>query len=89
MYLLINNETIQRIPFYLDGSNFKFNKIFDSELINKIQYHLDRENIFVITHKNNDKDLNFSSKYNFQDMDIKSNKIIDDRFTIIYPKKCI
>ena len=83
MYLLINNETIQRIPFYLDGSNFKFNKIFDSELINKIQYHLDRENIFVITHKNNDKDLNFSSKYNFQDMDIKSNKIIDDRFTII------
>ena len=89
LYLLINNETIQRIPFYLNESNFKFNRIFDSELINKIQYHIDRENIFVITHKNNDKDLNFSSKYSFQDIGIKSNKIIDDRFRIIYPKKCI
>jgi hypothetical protein len=89
LYLLINNETIQRIPFYLNESDFKFNRIFDSELINKIQYHIDRENIFVITHKNNDKDLNFSSKYSFQDIGIKSNKIIDDRFRIIYPKKCI
>ena len=88
LYLLIDNKTFQRLPFYLDGSSFKFNKIFDENLNNNIQEQIFKENIFIISQKNNEKNLVFNNKYVFFDTTLKSDKIISDIFRIIYPKKC-
>jgi len=88
LYLLIDNKTLQKLPFYLDGSKFQFNKIFDKKLNNKIQEQIHKENIFIISQKNNEENLIFTSKYVFHDVILKSDKTINDIFRIIYPKKC-
>ena len=88
LYLLINNKTFQRLPFYLDKSSFQFNKIFDENLNIKIQDEIYKENVFIISQKNNDENLIFTNKYVFFSTTFKSEKIINDIFRIIYPKKC-
>ena len=59
LYILIGDQTLQKIPFYLDSSLYKLNDIFDKDLKNKIQKKITDDSIYFITHKNNEKIFNF------------------------------
>ena len=88
LYLLIGPNSFQKVPFYLDSSIYKLNDIFDSELKKKIQYRINDNSIFLITNKNNEKNLTFNKHYEIIKIYKKTNKIIDEEFRIIFPKKC-
>ena len=63
LYILIGDQTLQKIPFYLDSSLYKLNDIFDKDLKNKIQKKVNDDSIYFITHKNNEKNIQFSDNY--------------------------
>lgn len=88
LYLLIGNKTIQKIPFFLTGSKFGLNSIFDPFLLDKVNKEISNANIFIVSHKNNEKNLNFNENYEFKQIYLKTDKIIDEEYRIYYPKKC-
>jgi len=87
-YILIENPTIQKIPFFLTGSKFGLNSIYDTFLFDKVNIEINNENIFIISHKNNEKSLNFNEYYEFKKFYLKTDKIIDEEFRVYYPIKC-
>ena len=88
LYILIGKQTFQKIPFFLDSSEYKLNDIFDSNLKNEIQFKLNQNSIFLITHKNNEKNFNFSKKYEVKKIYKKTYKTIAEEFRLIFPKRC-
>ncbi len=88
LYLLLKKNTIQKIPFYLTGSKYQFNEIFDPFLFSKVQNYIDNNNIIILSHKNSEKQLNFNKNYSFTKLKRITTKIIDDEYIIFYPKKC-
>ncbi|WP_440635458.1 hypothetical protein, partial [Candidatus Pelagibacter sp. HIMB1746] len=88
LYILIGDKTLQKIPFYLDSSLYKLNDIFDKNLKNKIQKKITDNSIYIITHKNNEKNIQFSDNYKIKKIYKKTFKTIDEEFRLIFPKKC-
>ena len=88
LYILLGKKTFQRLPFYLDSSDFEFNKIFDPNFFVNIQRHINNENILILSHKKNENIFEFNNKFEVFKINLKSNKIINEEFRIIYPKKC-
>ena len=88
MYVLLGENTFQRLPFYLDSSDFEFNKTFDPNLFINIQKKINNENILILTHKKNEEIFEFNNKFEIFKINLISNKIINEEFRIIYPKKC-
>ena len=77
-----------KIPFFLDSSAHELNNIFDSTLKNEIQIKLNHGSIFLISHKNNEKNFNFSNNYETEKIYKKTSKTIAEEFRLIFPKKC-
>ena len=88
LYILIGDQTLQKIPFYLDSSLYKLNDIFDKDLKNKIQKKIADDSIYFITHKNNEKNIQFSDNYKIKKIYKQTSKTIDEEFRLIFPKKC-
>ena len=88
LYILIGKNSFQKIPFYLDSSLYNLNYIFDNELKNKIQNQIIENKVYVITHKNNEKDILFNNNYETKKIYKSTNKTINEEFRVIYPKKC-
>ena len=88
LYILIGKQTFQKIPFFLDSSAHELNNIFDSTLKNEIQIKLNHDSIFLISHKNNEENFNFSNNYETKKIYKKTSKTIAEEFRLIFPKKC-
>ena len=88
LYLLIGKNSFQKIPFYLDTSLYKLNSIFDKDLKKRVQDKIDNNIVYIISHKNNDKDFNLSSDYMVKKIYKTSSKTIKEEFRVIYPKNC-
>ena len=88
LYILIGKQTFQKIPFFLDSSAHELNNIFDSTLKDEIQIKLNHDSVFLISHKNNEKNFNFSNNYETEKIYKKTSKTIAEEFRLIFPKKC-
>ena len=64
------------------------NYIFDKDLKKRVQDKIDRNIVYIISHKNNDKDFKLSSDYMVEKIYKTSSKTIKDEFRVIYPKNC-
>ena len=85
---MIGQQTFQKIPFFLDSSAHELNNIFDSTLKDEIQIKLNHDSVFLISHKNNEKNFNFSNNYETEKIYKKTSKTIAEEFRLIFPKKC-
>ena len=89
LYVLMDYKKIQVIPFFYKAHNGAFRKNFDKNFIRNIQKEINKNNILIISNKNNDKIVNLLNyappkKIN---MDINTNNF--KRYLYVYyPKKC-
>jgi len=89
MYVLMDYKKIQVIPFFYKAHNGAFRKNFDKNFIINMQNEINKNNILIISNKNNDKIvnlLNYAPPKRIN-MVLKSNNI--KRYIYVYfPKKC-
>ena len=89
MYVLMDYKKIQVIPFFYKAHNGAFRKNFDKNFIINMQNEINKNNILIISNKNNDKIVNLINYAPPKriNMVLKSNNI--KRYIYVYfPKKC-
>ena len=65
LYILMGDQTLQN-TIYLDSSLYKLNDVFDKDL--KIKFKEITDSIYFITHKNNEKNIQFSDNYKIKNL---------------------
>tara|TARA_B100001250_G_scaffold362928_1_gene341949 strand:+ start:1020 stop:2618 length:1599 start_codon:yes stop_codon:yes gene_type:complete len=89
LYVLMDYKKIQVIPFFYKAHNGAFRNNFDKNFIRNIQNEINKNNILVISNKNNDKIVNL---INYAQPTKINMKINTDNFKsylyVYYPKKC-
>ena len=90
LYTLLNQKKIQVIPFFYKELGETFRRNYDSEIIDKIQDQIYRENIFIVSFENNDQLFNLSNYSQPIKIDLNAyNKKINKFLYLFFPKKCL
>ena len=90
LYILLDYKKIQTIPFYYkEAHGDGFRNSFDKNFIENVQNEINKNNILIISNKNNDKIINLINYAQPKriSMNISSNNL--EKYLYIYfPKKC-